>query len=170
MQIIRPQDVVEEYYVIQKCLLWLLISKEQVSAILEEGPDQTGTSIKPPGRPAFTLFNRVAQFHDRVVNPGRRPMQRFLALGSASKTGFSWPEEYSSRRRVLGTIPRRCRGHPAIDLRCIRARFRKLARFGSGNAQHSVQRRYRGPLSASTMVIHVRVKGSPMSRPRPSPA
>ena len=44
--------------VIQKCMLWLLMWKNQVTAILKKAPTNS-TNHKDTGRPPARLFNRV---------------------------------------------------------------------------------------------------------------
>ena len=74
----------ENIAVIHMCMLWLLMSKNQVTAIFRNAPTNT-TDHKGPGRPSHALQSDSPQFHDTVELSVSLCQQRFLTLGHRFK-------------------------------------------------------------------------------------
>jgi len=94
----RPENII----VIQKCMVGLLMSKNQVTAILMKAPTNT-TDHKGIGRPATTLFRGFAAIPRFGQTPGRFPHTAFSGPRSSVQNWPSVSEEPPvCRRRSAG--------------------------------------------------------------------
>src|SRR5271166_34126 len=99
----------ESITVIQKCMLWLLMSKNQVIAILRKAPAKTMVH-NGPGRPSRTLSNRLTRNSAIVLCLNRIRLAARIRNRPNRSDATGWIE-VGQFQEFSRSTPHRCRAH-----------------------------------------------------------